>query len=80
MITRLVPPAPDDNGVLIPVAPISETVIVKGKSGGFPLFTFSGNTWQLQVDTSNLPVGNYLATVIDLQNVIPAFGINFTLQ
>ena len=39
-----------------------------------------GRTWQLQVDTSNLPVGNYLATVIDLQNKIPAFGVNFSLQ
>jgi hypothetical protein len=76
MITQLVPPAGD--GSL--TAPISKTVIVKGNSGGFPIFTFSGNTWQLQVDTTNLPVGNYLATVIDLQNVIPAFGINFTLQ
>jgi hypothetical protein len=76
MITQLVPPGFDGSVT----APISETVIVKGNSGGFPIFTFSGNTWQLQVDTTNLPVGNYLATVIDLQNVIPAFGINFTLQ
>ena len=70
MITQLVPPG----------APISDTVIVKGNSGGFPVFTFSGNTWQLQVDSSNLKVGNYLATVIDLFNVIPAFSINFSLQ
>jgi hypothetical protein len=70
MITQLVPPD----------APVSDTVIVKGNSGGFPIFTFSGNTWQLQVDSSNLPRGNYLATVIDLFNVIPAFGVNFTLQ
>ncbi|MGI8962481.1 MAG: hypothetical protein ACR2IV_22540, partial [Bryobacteraceae bacterium] len=76
MITQLVPPGVD--GSL--TAPISETVIVKGNSGGFPIFTFSGNTWQLQVDTTNLPVGNYLATVIDLQNVIPAFGVHFTLR
>jgi hypothetical protein len=70
MITQLVPPD----------APISDVVIVKGNSGGFPIFTFSGNTWQLQVDTSNLSVGKYLATVIDLQNLIPAFGVNFTLR
>jgi hypothetical protein len=76
MITKLVPPGLDGSVT----APISETVIVKGNSGGFPIFTFSGNTWQLQVDTSNLPVGNYLATVVDLQNVIPAFGVNFSLQ
>jgi hypothetical protein len=70
MITQLVPPD----------APISDKIIVKGNSGGFPVFAFSGNTWQLQVDSSNLPVGNYLATVIDLFNVIPAFSINFSLQ
>jgi hypothetical protein len=76
MITHLVPPGADGK----PIAPISETVLVKGNSGGFPIFTFSGNTWQLQVDTSNLSVGHYLATVIDLQNQIPAFGVNFSLQ
>jgi hypothetical protein len=77
MITKL---APRDAMGEPTAAPISETVIVKGNSGGFPIFTFSGNTWQLQVDTSNLPIGNYLATVIDLQNKMPAFGVNFTLQ
>jgi hypothetical protein len=76
MITQLVPAGPDGK----PIAPISKTVIVKGNSGGFPIFTFSGNTWQLQVDTSNLVVGNYLATVIDLKNKIPAFGVNFSLR
>jgi hypothetical protein len=70
MITQLVPPD----------APVSDQVIVKGKSGGPPTFVFSGNTWQLQVDSSNLPIGNYLATVIDLFNVIPAFGVNFSLR
>jgi hypothetical protein len=62
------------------VAPTPQHVIVKGNSGGFPVFTFSGNTWQLQVDTSNLSTGNYLATVIDLMNVIPAFNISFSLK
>jgi hypothetical protein len=76
MITQLIPPGADGQ----PIAPNSKTVIVKGNSGGFPIFTFSGNTWQLQVDTSNLSAGRYLATVIDLQNKIPAFGVNFTLQ
>jgi hypothetical protein len=76
MITQLVPPGADGKSIV----PISETVIVKGNSGGFPIFSFSGNTWQLQVDTSNLSVGHYLATVIDLQNKIPAFGVNFSLQ
>jgi hypothetical protein len=71
MITQLVPPA----------APTPETVIVKGNSGGFPVFTFSGNTWQLQVDTTNLAAGGtYLATVIDLFNNIPAFNITFHLN
>jgi hypothetical protein len=76
MITQLVPPGPDGK----PIAPISKTVVVKGNSGGFPIFSFSGNTWQLQVDTSNLTIGHYLATVIDLKNEIPAFGVNFSLQ
>jgi hypothetical protein len=62
------------------IAPIPKTVIVKGNSGGFPVFSFSGNTWQLQVDTSNLSTGKYLATVIDLMNVIPAFNISFSLK
>jgi hypothetical protein len=75
MITQLVPGK----------APISETVNVKGNSGGLPLFLFSGNTWQLQVDSTNLPVGEYLATVIDLSNPIsnpniPAFGVKFSLK
>jgi hypothetical protein len=77
MITQL---APLDATGEPTTAPISEPVIVKGNSGGFPVFTFSGNTWQLQVDTSNLQVGNYLATVVDLNNIIPAFGVNFTLR
>jgi hypothetical protein len=84
MITQLAPLDPKTDQPT--TAPVSETVIVKGNSGGFPIFTFSGNTWQLQVDTSNLPVGNYLATVIDLSdpktnpNAIPAFGVNFSLR
>jgi hypothetical protein len=70
MITQLVQGA----------APSPQDVIVKGNSGGPPIFIFSGNRWQLQVDTSNLAVGNYLATVIDLDNKIPAFSVRFSLN
>lgn len=77
MITQLAPLGADGEPTS---APISEQVIVKGNSGGPPVFVFSGNTWQLQVDTSDLAVGNYLATVVDLFNVIPAFSINFSLK
>jgi len=70
MITQLVPPA----------APNSIPVIVAGKSGGPPTFIFSGNTWQLQVKTSTMPAGTYVATVIDLKNVIPSFGVTFSLK
>jgi hypothetical protein len=63
-----------------PFAPTSEQVIVKGKSGGPPTFVFSGNTWQLQVNTTNLDAGfSYVATVVDLLNVMPSFSVTFSL-
>jgi hypothetical protein len=69
-------------------APNSIPVIVAGKSGGPPVFTFTGNTWQMQVKTTDMPAGfTYLATVIDLGNPglgIPSrlgsFSTNFTLN
>ena len=62
-------------------APNPIQVIVAGKSGGPPIFLFSGNTWQLQVKTSDMPAGfTYVATVIDLNNVIPSFSATFTLK
>jgi hypothetical protein len=71
LITQLVPDA----------APNSIPVIVAGGSGGPPVFIFSGNTWQLQVKTANMPLGfTYVATVIDLNNVMPSFSTTFALN
>jgi len=72
MITQLVPNA----------APNSIPVVVAGKSGGPPTFTFTGNTWQLQVKTAGLAGGGttYLATVIDLNNVLSSFSTTFILN
>ena len=64
-IVRLLPPDPTTGTTPVPV---SQPVIVAGKSGGLPLFLLSGGTWQLQVKTTNMVAGNYLATVIDLTN------------
>jgi hypothetical protein len=57
-------------------------VIVAGKSGGPPTFTFTGNTWQLQVKTTNMTGGGtkYLATVIDLNNKLSSFSTYFFLN
>ena len=72
MIVQQVPGGPAPNPI---------QVIVAGKSGGPPIFLFSGNTWQLQVKTSDMPAGfTYVATVIDLNNVIPSFSATFTLK
>jgi hypothetical protein len=72
---------------LLTPAPLPITVQVAGGSGGPPIFTLGGTgstgnntTYQLQVKTTNMSVGNYRATVIDLNNVIPSFGVDFTLQ
>jgi hypothetical protein len=62
-------------------APNSIPVLIAGKSGGPPVFTFTGNTWQLQVKTTDMPAGfTYLATVIDLNNVLSSFSTSFTLN
>jgi hypothetical protein len=73
MITQL-----DPAGLAVPN---SIPVIVAGKSGGPPVFTFTGNTWQLQVKTTDIPAGfTYLATVIDLNKILSSFSTNFTLN
>jgi len=69
---------------------VSQPVLVAGKSGGLPLFLLSGGTWQLQVKTTNMVTGNYLATVVDLSSPavngvpvgtnIPSFSVSFTLK
>jgi hypothetical protein len=45
-----------------------------------PVFVLSGNTWQLQIKTSTMNAGSYLATVVDLNSEIPTFSVPFTLQ
>lgn len=61
-------------------APVPIQVLVSGNSGGFPIFAFSGNTYQLQVKTTDLPAGfTYVATVLDLSGAIPAIASHFTL-
>jgi hypothetical protein len=80
-------------GTITP-APTAFFVDIKGNSGGPPIFTLGGTnsngnntTYQLQVNTTNLPPGTYFWTVIDLGctsstgcTTIPAFGTTFTIQ
>src|SRR5207245_949417 len=62
-------------------APASIQVLIAGKSGGPPVMTLSGNTYQLQVKTTDIPSGfTYLATVIDLSGTIPSISSHFTMQ
>ncbi len=78
LITQTQPP---DSITGIAPAPVNIPVIVSGGSGGIPLFILSGNTWQLQVKTTNMPAGfNYVATMIDLTQTIPSIGVSFNLQ
>jgi len=56
-------------------------VIVAGNSGGPPVFVLSGNTWQLQVKTTDMPAGfTYVASMIDLNGKIQAINVTFTLN
>jgi hypothetical protein len=78
LITETQPPDPITG---IAPAPVPIKVIVSGGSGGPPLFILSGNTWQLQVKTTDMRAGfNYVATMIDLTQTIPSIGISFNLQ
>jgi hypothetical protein len=62
-------------------APVDIPVIVSGNSGGPPTFVLSGNAWQLQVKTTNMPAGfTYVATMVDLSGNIPAISVTFTLN
>ena len=75
MITQLQPTV---NGIT--PAPVSIPVLVAGKSGGPPVMTLSGNTYQLQVKTTDLPAGfTYVASVVDLAAKIPSTAIHFTM-
>jgi hypothetical protein len=61
--------------------PVNFPVIVAGNSGGPPIFVLSGNTWQLQVKTTNLPAGfTYVASMVDLSGTVPAISVTFSLN
>jgi len=45
-----------------------------------PIFVLSGNTWQLQVKTSAMTTGSYLATMIDLSLQVPDISVTFNLN
>lgn len=77
LIVQLQPTAA--NGVT--PAPIPQQVIVAGNSGGPPVFVLSGNTWQLQVKTTDLAAGfTYAASMVDLTGTIGSLNVTFTLQ
>ncbi len=62
-------------------APVDIPIIVAGNSGGAPTFVLSGNSWQLQVKTTNMAAGfTYVATMVDLTATIPAISVTFTLN
>ena len=76
MIVQLQPTV---NGVT--PAPVPQQVIVAGNSGGPPIFVLSGNTWQLQVKTSDLAAGfTYVASMIDLTGTIGSLNVTFSLN
>lgn len=61
-------------------APVPVQVLVAGNSGGFPIMAFSGNTYQLQVKTTDLTAGStYVASVVDLSGTITGVSSRFTL-
>lgn len=62
-------------------APANIPVLIAGNSGGPPIMTLSGNTYQLQVKETDMTAGfTYLATVIDLTGTIPSVSSTFILQ
>jgi hypothetical protein len=78
VITQTQPPDPKTG---IAPAPVQIPVIVAGNSGGLPLFLLTGNTWQLQVKTTDMPAGfSYVATMIDLTQNIQSIGVTVDLQ
>ena len=75
MIVQLQPTV---NGIT--PAPVSIPVQIAGNSGGPPVMTLSGNTYQLQVKTTDIPAGfTYVASVVDLAAKIPSTAIHFTM-
>ncbi len=61
-------------------APVSIPVIIAGKSGGPPIFVLTGNTWQLQVKTTDMPPGHYFATMVDLSGTITSIGVTVDIN
>ncbi len=61
-------------------APVSIPVFIAGKSGGPPVMTLSGNTYQLQIKTTDIPAGfTYVASVVDLSANITSTAVHFTM-
>jgi hypothetical protein len=61
-------------------APVSIPVFIAGKSGGPPVMTLSGNTYQLQIKTTDIPAGfTYVASVVDLTANITSTAVHFTM-
>jgi hypothetical protein len=61
-------------------APVPIQVLIAGKSGGPPVMTLSGNTYQLQVKTTDIPAGfTYFASVVDLTAQIKSVATKFMM-
>jgi hypothetical protein len=61
-------------------APVPIQVLIAGNSGGPPVMTLSGNTYQLQVKTTDIPPGfTYFASVVDLASKIKSVATKFTI-
>lgn len=62
-------------------APVNIPVLIAGNSGGPPVFVLSGNSWQLQVKTNDMPAGfTYVASMVDLTGNLPAMYVTFTIN
>jgi hypothetical protein len=60
--------------------PVSTTGCSSQCLNGFYDLNSAKSSWQIQIKTSNLPAGKYIATTIDDSGTIPAFGIEINLQ
>jgi hypothetical protein len=80
MIVQTFPDPPGIDPAPAP-APV-DLIVIAGKSGGpAPIFVLTGGTWQLQVKTTNMTAGfTYIATMIDLNGVVPSISTTFNLK
>lgn len=62
-----------------PVTPTGCSSQCSNQDGSYVLNS-PNSSWQIQIDTSTLPAGRYIATTIDKNGNIPAFGIEINLQ